>query len=253
MLFVGTSGWQYRHWRRVFYPDKLPQREWLRYFAGRFQTVEINNTFYNLPERSVFERWRRDTPDDFVFAAKMSRYLTHLKRLHDPQEPVQRFMDRARGLGPKLGPILIQLPPRYTADLGLLEGTLELFEPTVRVAVEFRDESWFTPETCRLLERHGVALCLADSPRRKQPAWRTAGWGFVRFHEGTGRDAPGYARTALQRWIARIGELWPDGEDVYVYFNNDTGGYAIRDAVVFAELARSAGLSPTRVPAAVAA
>ncbi len=124
MLFVGTSGWQYRHWRRVFYPDKLPQREWLRYFAGRFQTVEINNTFYNLPERSVFERWRRDTPDDFVFAAKMSRYLTHLKRLHDPQEPVQRFMDRARGLGPKLGPILIQLPPRYTADLGLLEGTL---------------------------------------------------------------------------------------------------------------------------------
>ncbi len=98
-----------------------------------------------------------------------------------------------------------------------------------------------------------MALCLADSPRRKQPAWRTAGWGFVRFHEGTGRDAPGYARTALQRWIARIGELWPDGEDVYVYFNNDTGGYAIRDAVVFAELARSAGLSPTRVPAAVAA
>ncbi len=124
MLFVGTSGWQYAHWKRAFYPDKLPQREWLRYFADRFQTVEVNNTFYNLPERSVFEHWRKATPDDFVLAVKMSRYLTHLKRLHDPAEPVQRFLRRARALGPKLGPILLQLPPRMTADVSRLEETL---------------------------------------------------------------------------------------------------------------------------------
>ena len=245
---MGTSGWQYAHWRRVFYPPKLAQGSWLPYFAERFQTVEVNNTFYNLPERSVFESWRRATPDDFVFALKMSRYLTHLKRLHDPQEPVDRFMERAAGLGPKLGPVLIQLPPRYKQNLELLAETLRCFPPSVRVSVEFRDESWFTEETRSLLERYGAALCLADSPRRKQPMWRTADWGFVRFHEGRGAHAPGYEREVLRRWVERVADMWPRSGDVFVYFNNDTAGYAIRDAVVFAELAEASGLRPTRVP-----
>src|SRR5437868_7033226 len=177
-LFVGTSGWQYRHWRHVFYPDKRPQREWLPFFAERFQTVEVNNTFYNLPERSVFEHWRKQTPDDFVFALKMSRYLAHLKRLHDPIDPVRRFMERAQALGPKMGPVLLQLPPRFRVNLDLLDASLDVFDPSVRVAVEFRDESWFQPETQSVLERHRAALCLADSPRRNQPALRTAGWAF---------------------------------------------------------------------------
>ena len=249
MLYVGTSGWQYGHWRRVFYPDRLPQREWLRYFAERFQTVEVNNTFYNLPERSVFESWRRGSPRDFVFALKMSRFLTHLKRLHDPEEPVHRFMERARGLGTKLGPVLIQLPPRFHKNLELLGATLRLFPPSVRVSVEFRDETWFGADTCSLLEGHGAALCLADTPRRKQPMWRTADWGFVRFHEGKGAHAPGYQRDVLRRWVDRIADMWPRRSDVYVYFNNDTAGYAIRDAVTFAELAETSGLRPTRVPA----
>ena len=253
MLHVGTSGWQYAHWKRVFYPDKLPQRSWLQFFAERFQTVEVNNTFYNLPERSVFEHWRRGSPRDFTFALKMSRFLTHLKRLHDPEESVQRFMERAGGLGAKLGPVLIQLPPRFHQDLDLLDGTLELFPRSVRVAVEFRDETWFNAETRSLLERHGSALCLADTPRRKQPSWRTADWGFVRFHEGKGPHAPGYERDALRRWVDRIAEAWPPSSDVYVYFNNDAAGYAIRDAVTFAELAESSGLQPTRVPSRDAA
>jgi uncharacterized protein YecE (DUF72 family) len=248
VLFVGTSGWQYPHWRRVFYPERLPQRAWLQFFSARFQTVEVNNTFYNLPERVVFEQWRTNSPDDFVFAVKMSRYLTHLKRLHEPAEPVRRFMERASALGPKLGPVLIQLPPRYRANLELLEGTLRLFGPSVRVAVEFRDDSWFTQATRDLLQARQVALCLADSPRRRQPMWRTAGWGFVRFHEGTGDRAPGYARDVLQRWVATIAKTWSEREDVYVYFNNDAAGYAIKDALTFAELASAAGLSPTRVP-----
>ena len=122
-----------------------------------------------------------------------------------------------------------------------------------RVAVEFRDQSWYTDETRAMLERHRAALCLADTPRRKQPAWRTADWGFVRFHEGRGAHAPGYERVVLQRWVSRIAEAWPRGAEVFVYFNNDTAGYAIRDAIVFAELARAAGLRPTRVPSTDAA
>src|SRR4030088_2888056 len=111
MVYVGTSGWQYRHWREVLYPAKLPQRRWLEYFSSRFQTVEVNNTFYNLPDGAVFDEWKRETPPDFIFALKMSRFLTHLKRLRDPEEPVERFMERARRLGRKRGPILLQLPP----------------------------------------------------------------------------------------------------------------------------------------------
>lgn len=253
MLYVGTSGWQYRHWKRVFYPEKLPQNQWLPYFCERFQTVEVNNTFYHLPERSVFAGWEKTAPRDFIFALKMSRFLTHLKRLHDPPEPVHRFLERATALKQKLGPILLQLPPSYGAAPERLEQTLAEFPPHARVAVEFRNRTWFTDETREVLERHHAALCLADSPRRRQPAWRTAGWGFVRFHEGRGRHAPGYERDVLRRWVGRIAELWSPASDVYVYFNNDTGGYAIRDAITFAELADAAGLRPTRVPSAIAA
>ena len=245
---MGTSGWQYAHWKRVFYPDKLPQRSWLPYFAERFQTVEVNNTFYNLPDKPVFDHWRKTSPPDFIFALKMSRFLTHLKRLHDPEEPVDRFLDRARRLGPKMGPILIQLPPRFSLNLERLAETLDQFPDGVRVAVEFRDESWFVDDVRELLERRRVALCLADSPRRKQPMWRTAAWGFVRFHEGKGAQAPGYQRDVLRRWVERIAETWPARDDVFVYFNNDAKGYAIRDAVTFAQLAAASGLTPTRVP-----
>lgn len=253
MVFVGTSGWQYRHWKQVFYPEKLPQRLWLPFYAERFQTVEVNNTFYNLPVTSVFEQWEQNVPQDFIFALKMSRFLTHLKRLHDPAEPVHRFMERADALGQKRGPILLQLPPTYGLARDLLDETLSLFAPEVRVAVEFRNPTWFTDQTKELLQRRRAALCLADSPKREQPAWKTAEWGFVRFHEGSGRYAPGYERDELQRWIALIAETFGATADVYVYFNNDAAGYAIRDAITFAELAETAGLRPSRVPSASAA
>jgi len=166
---------------------------------------------------------------------------------------VDRFMRHAKALGPKLGPILVQLPPRYRQNVELLDETLKCFPQSVRVAVELRDESWFTDKTRSVLERHGAALCLADTPRRRQPIWRTADWGFVRFHEGVGAHAPGYERDDLRRWVARIAERWSGRADVFVYFNNDTAGYAIRDAVTFAELAEASGLRPTRVPSLDAA
>lgn len=251
MLYVGTSGWQYRDWRASFYPPGVAQNGWLRHLAARFATVELNSSFYRLPERDQFERWRESTPDDFVFAVKMSRYLTHVRRLRDPEEPVRRFFDRAEGLGEKLGPVLLQLPPNLAVDVGRLADTLDRFPAGVRVAVEPRDDSWFSDDGLRgLLEARGAALCLADSPRRSTPVWRTAGWGFVRFHEGRATPHPCYGERALATWAERIASLWDARADVFCYFNNDTRACAVRDAVTFAGLARRAGLRPARVPEA---
>lgn len=248
MVHVGTSGWQYRDWRGAFYPPALAQRAWLGHYAARFQTVELNNSFYRLPERSSFERWCRETPDDFVMAVKMSRFLTHLRRLREPQEPVALFLERAEGLGPKLGPVLLQLPPGFRAEPARLAETLALFPASIRVAVEFRDDSWYSDEVRAVLEDHGAALCLADSPHRGTPPWRTAGWGFVRFHWGLADPEPCYEEKALAAWAERIAGLWQPDEEVFVYFNNDWRACAVRDAILFAAAARRVGLRPTRVP-----
>ena len=248
MLYVGTSGWQYRDWRGAFYPEKLAQARWLEHYSANFDVVEVNNTFYHLPEASTFAKWERETLADFVVVVKMSRFLTHLKRLLDPAEPVHRFMTRARKLGRKLGPVLIQLPPRFEAAPERLEATLALFDPDVRVAVEFRDDSWYSDEVRGILERHGAALVLADRRNRHTPLWRTADWGFVRLHEGVARPRPCYGEAMLETWVERIRELWPPGVDVFAFFNNDHRCCAVRDAGVFGRLAESAGLHPSRTP-----
>lgn len=250
MFRVGTSGWQYGDWRGSFYPKGVPQRDWLTFYADRFATVELNNSFYRLPEKAHFEHWRDQTPDDFIVAVKMSRFLTHVRRLRDPEGPVDLFLEHARGLGRKLGPVLIQLPPRMLADPERLSATLERFPKTVRVAVELRDDSWFVDRVRAVLERHGAALCLADSPHRTTPAWRTADWGFVRFHEGHAWPPPCYGEQALASWIESIAGLWPSETEVFCYFNNDSRACAVRDAISFAGLARRAGFTPSRVPAA---
>jgi uncharacterized protein YecE (DUF72 family) len=244
VILVGTSGWQYRDWRDRFYPRGLPQRCWLEHYAGSFRTVEVNNAFYRLPERTTFERWRDRTPDDFVVGVKMSRYLTHVKRLREPAEPVARFLGRTAGLGPKLGPVLIQLPPTLPADADLLDAVLAEFPPDVRVAVEPRHQSWWTDEIRDLLHRRKAALSWADRLGRPvTPLWRTADFGYLRLHEGRADPRPGYGRRALSTWLDRIG----DG-DWYVYFNNDPGGAAVRDAGTLGGLARRRGLTVSRVP-----
>lgn len=247
MLYVGTSGWQYRHWRDAFYPKGVAQRDWLAWYARHFRTVELNNSFYRLPEASSFERWRDGTPRGFRFAVKMSRYLTHIRRLREPAEPVARFMDRASRLGPKLGPVLVQLPPHMPADPERLDVALAQFPPRTRVAVEFRDPSWFCEEVRQVLRRRSAALCLADAPDFQTPRWRTTPWGFVRFHAGHGTPFPCYQEGELDRWAHRIAELWPASSSVYAYFNNDTNCCAPRDAVTFARLAERAGLNPSSV------
>jgi uncharacterized protein YecE (DUF72 family) len=250
-VFVGTSGWQYREWRDRYYPKGVAQARWLEHYAEGFATVESNNAFYRLPERATFEAWARRTPGDFVWAVKMSRYLTHIKRLRDPAEPVARFLDRAEGLGGKLGAVLLQLPPTLKADLDALEAVLELLARRVRVAVEFRHDTWFTEPAQRLLERHGAALCLADrGSRALTPMWRTAEWGYLRLHAGVARPRPCYGRRALDGWARRVAETWEPSADVFVYFNNDGRGCAPRDARAFGRALERAGIEATRVPSA---
>jgi uncharacterized protein YecE (DUF72 family) len=247
-VWIGTSGWQYRDWRGPFYPPGLPLDRWLEWYAARFATVESNNAFYRLPERRTFEAWAERTPDDFVMAVKVSRYLTHIKRLRAPAEPVARFAGRVRGLGPKLGPVLLQLPPQLRCDRDRLAATLDRFPSEFRVAVEFRHESWFRDEIRQLLVDRGAALCLADRRGVLGETWRTADWTYLRFHEGRARPRPSYGRAALAAWARRLAASWSPAEDCFVYFNNDHGAAAPRDAARFAHLVGRVGLQPSRVP-----
>jgi uncharacterized protein YecE (DUF72 family) len=248
-VIIGTSGWQYRDWRGLFYPPKLPQRLWLEHYAQFFATVESNNAFYRLPEKATFENWRERTPADFRWAVKASRYLTHIRRLREPQEPVTRLMERAAGLGDKLDTILLQLPPTLKADAELLRECLAQFPPGTRVAVEPRHESWWTDEIRALLERYGAALCWADREEKPiAPLWRTTDWAYLRLHIGV--ENWRYRPETLQLWADRLAATWAPEEDVLVYFNNDPGGAATIDSVVFADAVRSTGRTTTRVPTA---
>jgi len=250
VILIGTSGWQYRDWSGRLYPADLPQRLWLEHYAERFATVEVNNAFYRLPERTTFAQWRERTPDDFIVGVKVSRYLTHIKRLRDPAEPVGRFLERATALGDRLGPVLLQLPPTLRADADALAATLALFPREVRVAVEPRHPSWWTYEIRGVLERHAAALCWADRGGRPvTPLWRTANFGYLRMHEGRAAPAPRYGRAALGHWLRRIADAYGDGVPAYVYFNNDPGGAAVVDAAAMAAAAGRMGLDVSRTPA----
>jgi uncharacterized protein YecE (DUF72 family) len=252
-LLIGTSGWQYRDWRGVLYPPGVPQRRWLEHYALQFATVENNNAFYRLPKRETFEQWAGRTPPDFVMAVKASRYLTHIRRLRDPAEPVGRLLGAATGLGARLGPILLQLPPTWHGDPALLDGCLAEFRrqgpADLRLAVEMRHESCWTDEIQRILRSRDAALAWTDrlgSPAG--PLWRTADWGYVRLHEGAARPWPRYRPGDLRTWVERISGAWPGDADCYVYFNNDPGGAAVYDAAAFAGLAGQAGLAVSRTP-----
>ena len=272
-VLIGTSGWQYRDWRGVLYPPGLAERDWLEYYAGRYGTVENNGTFYRLPAADTFAGWRAKVPDGFVMTVKASRYLTHVRRLRDPAEPVARLLRAAAGLGDRLGPVLLQLPPNLRADAAALDTCLGEFARfpgpgasggqvpattppgsggtggQVRVAVEFRHESWWTEETRQLLASHNAALCWVDRLGRPlAPLWRTADWGYLRFHEGAAQPWPRYGTQALRSWVRRAGEAWPDSADIFVYFNNDQHAAALYDAAAFASVARQAGRHVTPAP-----
>ncbi|MDQ3991137.1 MAG: DUF72 domain-containing protein [Actinomycetota bacterium] len=237
-IHVGTSGWQYRDWKERFYPKEVPQREWLEYFSARFPVVEVNNTFYMLPKEETFDRWREGSADGFRFVVKANRFITHLKRLRDPDDPLERFWSRAVRLRPKLGPVLFQLPPNFPADHERLDSFLRALPRDMEAAFEFRHPTWETGETYRLLDQAGCAWVLADRPGWWVDEVVTGGWSYVRFHHGR-RTGPGYARTKLRRWAGRLAGMKAD--DVYVFFNNDPTGAAIRDAYALTGLLAEEG------------
>jgi uncharacterized protein YecE (DUF72 family) len=229
-LQIGTSGWVYKHWMGIFYPLHLPSNQQLSFYAQNFSTVEINFSFYRLPERSVFEGWREQTPSGFLFAVKGSRYLTHMKKLKDPQEPLSRLMERVEGLQEKLGPILFQFPHTWHLNLERLQSFLELLQTygQQRFTFEFRHSSWLIPQVYKLLENAGVALCLPVSPTVPLDVRLTAPWTYIRMH--TGQYGVGYSDEELSIWANRIRLFLQQETDVYIYFNNDPDGYAIHDA-----------------------
>ena len=246
-IIVGTSGWQYGHWKGRFYPKDVPQRDWLPFFSERFPAVEINNTFYMLPREEVFDGWRKRSADGFTFAVKASRYITHIRRLRDCRDPLRRFWTNARHLGPKLGPVLFQLPPTLRADPDLLRAFIDLLPNDMRAAFEFRHPTWESGEVHEALDRAGCALVLADRPGARVAPVITGGWSYVRFHQGR-RMAPGYPKEKLRRWAERLAGI--ESDETWVFFNNDPQGAALRDAVTLTDLLAGRG-APVRGPSAL--
>ena len=231
---IGCSGWNYAHWRNgVFYPPRLAAKEWLRFYARRFDTVEVNTTFYRLPRVSSVARWVAESPEGFTFAVKVSRYITHIKRLLEVPQHLPLLYERIAPLlrSPKLGPLLWQLPPTFKVDLDRLAGALEHLHDGHRHAFEFRHESWFCEEVYTLLREHRVALVIGDRPEVNafQAHELTAGFAFVRFHSGTRGRNGNYSHSELDEWADRL-ERWSREVDVFAYFNNDWEGFAVENA-----------------------
>ncbi len=234
--YVGTSGWMYRHWRGPFYPCDLPQAQWFRYYSARLSTVEVNNTFYRLPKSETFAAWRQEAPPGFRYAVKASRYITHLKKLLDAGEPLERFLSRARELAGALGPILYQLPPHWHEDLGRLAAFLELLPGDLWHVFEFRHPSWYTPETLALLDEHGAGFCVQDLPGLETPVCATGKLAYVRLHGPTRPYVGSYSDEELRAWAQRIEAFLSSGRPAYIYFNNDAQGYAVRNALRLQEM-----------------
>ncbi len=237
---IGCSGWVYRHWRGDFYPEGVAQPRWLAHYASVFDTVELNSTFYRLARPAAAARWVEGTPPGFRFAAKASRYLTHMKRLTDLDQGVQRYYDSIHPLidGRKLGPIVWQLPESFRRDDARVAAALEAVAglPPGRHAFEFRHESWFVPEVEAMLRAHDVALVIGDMPSRSfQTHWRTAGFTLIRFHYGARGRRGNYSEAELRAWAERIA-AWSAETDVFAYFNNDWEGFAPRNALRLREL-----------------
>jgi uncharacterized protein YecE (DUF72 family) len=232
--YIGTSGWVYPHWREVFYPPRLAQSKWLYFYSGHFSTVEINNSFYRLPSEQAFSNWRDTSPHGFRYAVKASRFITHIKRLKDVAEPVQTFIARAAHLNKKLGSILYQLPPNMHRNDERLEGFLTLLPKGLRHVIEFRHQSWLDEEVFDILRRHNTGFCVFDMPEVSCPLLATADFAYIRFHGSSGLYSSCYSDEEMEDWARRIEGLATDLDTVYIYFNNDAEGFAIKNAQTLA-------------------
>jgi uncharacterized protein YecE (DUF72 family) len=229
-ILVGTSGWSYGHWRGAFYPPALPETDWLGYYAERFASVEINNTFYRLPEQRTLRGWRDSVPADFVFTVKASRYITHIKKLKEPEKGLATFLERISVLEDKLGPILFQLPPRWRVNPERLAGFLGGLSRDFRYAFEFRDRSWLDQEVYRQLEQHGVGFCIYELDGYLSPKKVTADFVYVRLHGPAGPYQGSYDSPTLSGWAGAFSAWSAQGRSIFCYFDNDQAGYATTNA-----------------------
>ncbi len=254
MIRIGCSGWNYKHWRGPVYPPELPARSWFDHYATLFDTVEINNSFYQLPDRSTFAAWRERAPRRFLYAVKGSRYLTHLKRLREPEQPVSLVFDHVAELGDRLGPILFQLPPHFHRDLERLDHFLSVLPRTLgeigarpsrrrlRHVIEFRHPSWYVDETLAVLRAHETTMCLHDKFGSAITEGVDGALMYVRFHGPGGRYFGRYDTDRLQAWAGRLYEHAQTGSDVFAYFNNDPGGMAVINAMEMKALVAQRGM-----------
>jgi uncharacterized protein YecE (DUF72 family) len=238
-VHVGTSGWHYKHWKGPFYPADLPASRMLAWYAQHFDTVEINNSFYKLPTEAALESWRDATPAGFLFAVKGSRFLTHMKKLKDPEEGIARFMERVAALGPKLGPVLFQLPPFWDVNLPRLEAFLRALPRGPRYAFELRNPTWHTPKVSAALARHNAAFCIWELAGARSPVEITGDWTYIRLHGPGGPYQGSYDRHTMEDWAGRIRQ-WRRGlRAIYLYFDNDQGAFAAHNAAVVRQLLHS--------------
>lgn len=234
-FFIGTSGWSYEHWRGIFYPEDLKKTDWLAFYASHFRTVEINASFYHLPKKKTFENWRKTVGRDFIFSVKGSRYITHIKKLKDCREPVKKFFERVEGIEGKEGregetAILWQLPPRMKKNVVGLKGFLAILPKNYRYAFEFRDESWLDREVLGCLGRSGAAVVFQDFDYWPMTEEITTDFVYIRLHGKQELYASCYTKKELEGWAKKIKGWLKKGLDVYVYFNNDMNGYAVKNA-----------------------
>jgi len=230
-VHIGTSGWHYDHWKGPFYPQDLPAKKMLEYYARSFQTAEINNTFYQLPKKETLEQWRDTVPGNFIFAVKGSQYITHRKKLKDPQASLPNFLEPVKSLGQKLGPILFQLPPKWKANPQRLREFLRELPEDHRYAFELRDPDWFNESVTEALEESNAAFCIYDFAGRQSPRTLTADFVYIRLHGPDGAYQGKYEEGALKEWTDAITKWTDGGKDVYCYFDNDENGYAAQDAL----------------------
>jgi uncharacterized protein YecE (DUF72 family) len=234
-LHIGTSGWHYRHWVGTFYPEGLPSSRMFDHYARHFDTVEINNSFYKLPSHETFACWRDSAPRDFVFAVKASRFLTHNKKLKDPENALENFLPRAEILKEKLGPILFQLPPRWRVNCERLAEFLEILPRTHRYAFEFREPSWLQELVYAVLRNFNAALCIYELAGFHAPFEVTADFSYIRLHGPGGKYQGSYTDDQLEAWAERI-RGWKQLKAVYVYFDNDQAAYAAHNALKLRQL-----------------
>jgi uncharacterized protein YecE (DUF72 family) len=228
--YIGCSGWHYEHWRGLYYPKELPKPKWLSFYAQQFDTVELNSSFYRLPSEKAFNTWQESTPDDFVFAVKVSRFITHIKRLKNLGSAVENFVSRTGLLAERLGPLLYQLPPSMRRNDEVLQSFLSELPSEYQHVVEFRHESWIDEKVFDILRRHDVGLCVFDMPGFSCPLVATSDFAYIRFHGSEGLYSSSYSDEELSQWARTIARLRQSVKASYIYFNNDAEAFAVENA-----------------------